>query len=79
VNGGRGHKPPHPPLQEVAIDLLAAEIARGVRDLLGGLNDSGAIIDGFIEGDVALVITTDTIHAFNLEESTHLGSHTDAT
>ena len=56
------------PLQEAAIDALAAEAADGIRHLLATCPNSGQIIDEFIGGTVALVVTADTVRAFQLAD-----------
>lgn len=56
------------PLQEAAIDALAAEAADGIRHLLATCPNSGQIIDQFIAGDAALVVTADTVRAFQLAD-----------
>ena len=62
------------PLQEAAIDALAAEAADGIRHLLATCPNSGQIIDQFIAGDVALVVTADTVRAFQLADRTSGGT-----
>ena len=78
MNGGRYRRPPTPrPLRDAAVDAMTGAVSRGVRDLLEVIPNPGQVIDRFIDGDVALVITADNVQAFDLAQDTHLGS-TDA-